>query len=437
MVSRLHVVAFTFFRMGFLTGLAGLAPAQTWTVETLPNPRFRMAATAVGDEVFFAGGADLATTPSAIVDVYNETTGMWSSLTLPNAMDNGSAIGLGTNAYFVPGLTPAGVVAEVYVYDTTVGTFSTIALNSARLECNPVAVGDSILLAGGFDVVIGPLYYNPDVEIIDTTTGTSLTVPINHPTFASLSKMSSTSVGGLAFFSGGHGPPGPGVVFNSQILSVDPTSMVGGVVVGALSTPRWGVAAESIGTRAYFIGGGDITGNMSDAVDVYNVATNEMTTLTLPAPVFGAASAVLGSEIILAGGITDSVFTIQVPSGVMTQAALPNGAPARFGLASTETENAAYFAGGADVPFTTLFDDVFILGAPPSPFTSLCSGTGESLIGCDSCPCGNNGPLGSGGGCMNSSGNSATLTATGIVSAAADTMRYEVTGANPNTFGIL
>lgn len=56
---------------------------------------------------------------------------------------------------------------------------------------------------------------------------------------------------------------------------------------------------------------------------------------------------------------------------------------------------------------------------------------------CRPCPCGNDMPPGTQAGCMNSSGTGAHLQVSGLASVSADSLRFEVTGASPSTFGLL
>ena len=69
-------------------------------------------------------------------------------------------------------------------------------------------------------------------------------------------------------------------------------------------------------------------------------------------------------------------------------------------------------------------------------FEYLCFGDGGNF-GCTPCPCGNNAPSGSAGGCVNSTGIWAILVATGIQSVSEDTLSFNVFGANPSTFAAL
>ncbi len=76
----------------------------------------------------------------------------------------------------------------------------------------------------------------------------------------------------------------------------------------------------------------------------------------------------------------------------------------------------------------------FTLGAG---YQALCDGDGGNQMGCTPCPCGNDAPLGTSGGCLNPENRSAELQASGAPSVAADTMRFELTGASSLTFAVL
>ncbi len=69
--------------------------------------------------------------------------------------------------------------------------------------------------------------------------------------------------------------------------------------------------------------------------------------------------------------------------------------------------------------------------------STFCQGDGGDQAGCTNCPCGNNAPLGSSGGCINASGSFSTLIPSGNPSVATDSLRFQVELASPITFGIL
>jgi hypothetical protein len=56
----------------------------SWTTATLSIPRYRLAATSAGNLVFFAGGWN-GTTSLNQVDIYNVSYGSWSTATLSQA----------------------------------------------------------------------------------------------------------------------------------------------------------------------------------------------------------------------------------------------------------------------------------------------------------------------------------------------------------------
>lgn len=69
----------------------------------------------------------------------------------------------------------------------------------------------------------------------------------------------------------------------------------------------------------------------------------------------------------------------------------------------------------------------------PEMFEPFCFGDGD----CTPCPCGNDAPVGAQGGCLNSSGDSGVLSASGIASVSLDSLSFEAASLNPMTFAVL
>ena len=84
--------------------------------------------------------------------------------------------------------------------------------------------------------------------------------------------------------------------------------------------------------------------------------------------------------------------------------------------------------------FMEIFPDTIIIGGG---FDSFCFGDGGDQMGCTPCPCTNEAPLGSGGGCLNSAGQSAVLAGGGSDSVLAGDLTFALTGGNVSTFGVL
>ncbi len=72
-----------------------------------------------------------------------------------------------------------------------------------------------------------------------------------------------------------------------------------------------------------------------------------------------------------------------------------------------------------------------------SDFTMVCLGDGGDQAGCTPCPCGNEAPIGSGGGCLNASGFGAVLLPSGTASVSADTLRFAAIHCEPGGAAIL
>ena len=66
-----------------------------------------------------------------------------------------------------------------------------------------------------------------------------------------------------------------------------------------------------------------------------------------------------------------------------------------------------------------------------------CDGDGGDGMGCTNCPCSNNAPSGTVGGCLNSVGTSARLLVSGVPSQMADTLQFKLSGATPGGSAVL
>lgn len=97
-------------------------------------------------------------------------------------------------------------------------------------------------------------------------------------------------------------------------------------------------------------------------------------------------------------------------------------------------------------PLAAILDGGLQPGAPgcaPAPdFVESCFGDGGNQMGCTNCPCGNEAPIGSGGGCLNSASTGIRLLPSGSASLAlpsGDTtdLRFGAAGAPPTAFCIL
>ena len=101
----------------------------------------------------------------------------------------------------------------------------------------------------------------------------------------------------------------------------------------------------------------------------------------------------------------------------------------RMAFGAPQNSDAGSWAG---TTYTLVAPPVF-----PLATDAFCFGDGGDGLGCTNCPCSNDAPAGTVGGCLNSSGLSARLASMGSASVSNDTLRFEVINANPNTFASL
>ena len=81
--------------------------------------------------------------------------------------------------------------------------------------------------------------------------------------------------------------------------------------------------------------------------------------------------------------------------------------------------------------------DVNLEGNCVMLLTPFCFGDATAPAGCGLCPCSNNAMSGTSGGCLNSTGNFATLIASGLPEISNDTLEFNITGANSSSLGVL
>ena len=134
--------------------------ASRWTPRPpLTMPRARMAVTSIEDLVYVIGG-DTVTGVTAAVDVYDSSTGGWTSLAAkPTAVANIGAAVIGNKIYVPGGYTVEGQVTGVLeIYDPAADAWEQGASLPMPLCAYAIAaVNDQLYLFGGWD---GARYVN-------------------------------------------------------------------------------------------------------------------------------------------------------------------------------------------------------------------------------------------------------------------------------------
>ena len=164
------------------------ASSGSWSTAQLSEARYGIAATSTGDKAIFAGGSYVTSYPnyswttSDAVDIYDMKTNSWSTTTLSEARSLLAATVAGNKIYFSGGVRtlngPSFISCsdKIDVFDIETNSWSIITgLHEARAEMASIAGVDKIFWAGGStsrsSVDAGA--ESSEVEIRDLNTGNS------------------------------------------------------------------------------------------------------------------------------------------------------------------------------------------------------------------------------------------------------------------------
>jgi len=244
------------------------ATSGKWTMASLSQSRFNLAATTVGEVALFAGGSRYGTYYNQ-VDMFNASSGTWT-LPVGNlsvARGNLVATAIRDLAIFAGGIAANDeTVSVVDIFNVTSGNWTTATLSYARASLAAATVGDVALFAGGgfFNKSSsGPI--SNMVDIFNVSSGQWSTATLS----SARSQISAVSVGGImAVFAGGS-------------TSLTATVSVPTVDIFLLSTQQWTNATLSFATSASvaaswgslaFIGGGTYNSSLNNQfVDIFNI----------------------------------------------------------------------------------------------------------------------------------------------------------------------
>jgi hypothetical protein len=285
--------------------------ADSWTQASLVVPRSHLAATAVGPYLLFAGGAVDQNTDSAVVDVYDSSKGppddatAWSQASLSQARYAPAATTVGSQAIFAGGATGglgnpnAVATAVVDIYDASVGPPSDPAawsigtsLSHARGLIAATTAGSQAIFAGGFDGVSASAV----VDIYDATTGKWSVASLSQARkFRGASP--AAAVGSRAYFGGGESSAG---VMTATVDIYD--AQDGTWAKAQLSSARGAIAASALGSTVLFAGGVKSGFVPSATVDLLDSGTGHWSLGTLSQPRAALCAATLADRSLFAGG---------------------------------------------------------------------------------------------------------------------------------------
>ncbi|GLV55921.1 hypothetical protein KDH_27650 [Dictyobacter sp. S3.2.2.5] len=304
----------------------------------LSQGRSDLAATTVGNLAIFVGGYNSGVGFSAAVDIYNSTTGQWSSAQLSKPRTWLAATALGNLAFFVGGqgadYQPSNTID---IYNINTRQWSSATLSQPRLQLAATATNNQAFFAGGLNNnASGNL--SDVVDIFSTSTAQWSTAKLSQPR----SGLAATSANNLALFAGGMAASNT----FSDVVDIYNASN-GQWSTARLSQPRYQAAATAANNQAFFAGGSSASGP-SDVVDIYNASTGQWSMTRLSQPRYQLAATAIGSVVLFAGGLSASGLSdvVDIYNVVSGQWSIARLSLARSGLAATSAGGQAFFAGG-------------------------------------------------------------------------------------------
>lgn len=249
---------------------------QLLSEDQLSDPRVEIATAVIGNKVFFAGGQDAewdgsmyVCVPSDVVDVYDVTTGNWTTAQLSQARAGMASAVLDGKAYFAGGYLGNGTLTDrVDIYDAVNDVWSTATLSVARaFYGGGVAIGGRVMFAGG---ITGEMVCSDAVDIYDPMGDTWTTASLSQ----AREGVQATTVGNYAIFAGG----GCGVVdwyYTTSSNVVDIYDAANDVwSTATMSSDRINFLAATSGNQVFLLGGYDVTHDVVPlTVDVFTDAS--------------------------------------------------------------------------------------------------------------------------------------------------------------------
>lgn len=365
-----------------------LIPAQSgaqWTTAALSQARHHAFPLVVGHKVLFIGGQAAGGVASNVVDIYDDSTGMWSVHLLNEGAENlagrNASIAIGSKAIVaagsislydaekdlwtpIPGFNPRsymsggavgqyavlaggsgpeGVSDAVDIYNTASDTWSAATLSEPRILATVASIGNRLFIAGG---IKANNVKSDRVDIWDTETNTWTTATLSYPR----GMITAVTVGDKVVFGGGSEFD---YVWYNQVDVYDHTS--GTWSSGALQQYSFGgmLKGLAVNGKAYFGDGNDLpnSSNASNFLDVYDPATNAWAKVTLPAGHIGYNLTSRGPNIFVAGGINapGNARVDQYHTPTKTWQLVGYLGQPRYYMAAASVGKTVLFAGGLQI----------------------------------------------------------------------------------------
>ncbi|HET9745487.1 MAG TPA: PKD domain-containing protein [Chitinophagaceae bacterium] len=292
--------------------------SQTWSVAELSEARADIAAVAAGDKIFFAGGR-VITAPDifeyfSTVDFYDATTNTWSVRYLTEARSVIAAAAVGNKVFFAGGSIdnninwlgdPGQGTSKVDIYDLNTQTWSTATLSEPRGEIAAVTLQNKIYFAGGGNNDPNSSGVTNRIDIYDDDTGSWSISSLQEPRTA----MASIAVDNKIYWAGGlTWPAYSGTTCSVEIFDINNNS-----TVSNLHRENWW--SFNAGQRAVLKDNKIVfcirTVHLKE-FDIYDINTNSWSIGVFPVVCHGNSIISVNNTIYIAGGLINGIYSSQV-----------------------------------------------------------------------------------------------------------------------------
>lgn len=264
--------------------------------------------------------------------------GQWTTANLSEGKTSMGSVAYGSKVYFGGGGNLTEDISKVEIYDINTGTWAVAEQLSIPREFPAAgAAGGKVFFAGGINFFTFEHYSR--VDIFDTLTHVWTMAELPEQKF----DVAAISYGDRLFFAGG-----VNIMTGINSSAVDIYNVTTGTWMAASLSEPGEVRAVAVGTKLYFVG--------AAVMDIYDTSANAWTAISLPDIRPFAGVAVVGNQILIAGGMnldntpSDRVDIYDLGSGSWTQASL--SLPRAFINNAATVCGKAFFAGGGNFDLT-------------------------------------------------------------------------------------
>ncbi|MDZ4783458.1 MAG: hypothetical protein SGJ19_24695 [Planctomycetia bacterium] len=339
---------------------------------TMSHSRSQFGAAAAGTKAIFVGGT-IDPVGARTADIFDSTTGTWSTQTFAEPVIGGVGMGWGTKALF------PSYNGKVHIYDSAADSWSMDQLPSGqgRVAMAVAATNGKIFFAGGYENSRDYDY----VDVYDVESGKWTLDQLSLSRFGAAGAAAGNRfvAAGGSFWSNGF--------LTNRVDIYDTESNTWSI--SGLSTTATLTAATGVGDKAYIAGGYDYD-VFRDDVDIYDAATGiwSHSNLSEGRQQIGATS--IGKYALFAGGwrtpfgepveVVDTIDVLDTQTQLwsLEQLSVP-----RYDLESVTVGNYVLFAGGSldGVSDGSNLVDIFYVPEPSSALLGMIVVAGAISIG--------------------------------------------------------